>query len=341
MGSTGCTTHYVRQLTVVSPTSWSNNRQRDVNTMLDQLRLESYCCCKLRLTTAVAVLGWVGVLVSVLVIVGGILLAVIPPVLSEQLILILIWLIPLIINSILIKRNRAGSFSGVKSIIQVICKIFLSLELIVSIILIFSMLAMIALTAVGTNLPGIVGNVINNGNLSLTSDERQGLSQLEQIFRNGSQYEDFAACDVIKQQVEAARRNLGEPTVSQAPDLDSAALLRCLKDASPIFMAIFIVALAMALLWMIFLCLAIHGVRKNRKSLLNAYIIFNILLLVGPIALQILSLFTQPEPVDILSSVISSILGNILVFLYHMGFFVVLYNMMDVSLDYDHEMKRI
>merc|ERR1712154_399671 len=131
------------------------------------------------------------------------------------------------------------------------------------------MLAMIALTAVGTNLPGIVGNVINNTNLSLTSDERQGLSQLEQIFRNGSQYEDFAACDVIKQQVEAARRNLGEPTVSQAPDLDSAALLRCLKDASPIFMAIFI-----------------------------------ILLLVGPIALQILSLFTQPEPVDILSSVI-------------------------------------
>merc|ERR1711936_1212215 len=287
---------------VVSRTSWSNNRQRDVNTMLDQLRLESYCCCKLRLTTAVAVLGWVGVLVSVLVIVGGILLAVIPPVLSEQFILIL---------------------PGV------------------SLILIFSMLAMIALTAVGTNLPGIVGNVINNANLSLTSDERQGLSQLEQIFRNGSQYEDFAACDVIKQQVEAARRNLGEPTVSQAPDLDSAALLRCLKDASPIFMAIFIVALAMALLWMIFLCLAIHGVRKNRKSLLNAYIIFNILLLVGPIALQILSLFTQPEPVDILSSVIPSILGNILVFLYHMGFFVVLYNMMDVSLDYDHEMKRI
>ena len=92
---------------------------------------------------------------------------------------------------------------------------------------------------------------------------------------------------------------------------------------------------------MVFLCLAIHGVRKNRKSLLNAYIIFNILLLVGPIALQILSLFTQPEPVNILSSVIPSILGNILVFLYHMGFFVVLYNMMDVSLDYDHEMKRI
>jgi len=26
MGSTGWTTHYVRQLTVVSPTSWSNNR---------------------------------------------------------------------------------------------------------------------------------------------------------------------------------------------------------------------------------------------------------------------------------------------------------------------------
>merc|ERR1711953_461300 len=170
MGSTGWTTHYVRQLPVVSPTSWSNNRQRDVNIMLDQLRLESYCCCKLRLTTAVAVLGWVGVLGSVLVIVGGILLAVIPPVLSEQfililpgVILILIWLIPLIINSILIKRNRAGSFSGVKSIIQVICKIFLSLELIVSIILILSMLA---LTAVGTNLPGIVGNVINNANLS-------------------------------------------------------------------------------------------------------------------------------------------------------------------------------
>ena len=126
--------------------------------MLEQLRLESYgCCCKMRVTTAVGILGWIGIIISILFIIGGILLAVIPPVVNSDLlilivpgvVIILVWLLPLIINSILIKRNRACSFGGVKSLIQIICKIFLSLELIYSLVLFFSMLTLLTLTVVG------------------------------------------------------------------------------------------------------------------------------------------------------------------------------------------------
>lgn len=322
--------------------------------MLEQLRLEDYgCCCKMRVTTAVSILGWVGIIVSVLAIIGGIIIAVVPPAISSQLlyiipgaVIILIWLLPLIINSILIKRNRARSFGGVKSLIQVICKIILSLELISSIVLLFSMLVLIALATVGYNLDGIVSN-INANELNLTSEEQQGFNQFQQLLQDGEKYED--ACSALALQLDSTRQGLGEPgrflnsqnSAQNESVVDPAAVLGCIKAASPIFITIFIIAAVFAFIWMVFLCLAIHGIRKNRKSLLNAYIIFNILLLVVPIALQILSLFTQDYPVESLIYVIPSIIGNIVVFLYHMGFFVVLYNMMDVSLDYGHEMKRI
>jgi len=324
--------------------------------MLDQLRLEKYgCCCKIRVTTAVSLLGWVGLIVSVLAVLAGILVAVVPPVVTNpnQLIwilpggvMILIFLIPLVINSILLKRNRARSFSGVKSIIQIICKFFLSLELICSLILVFSMAAMIALTALGSSLLELISNSANNGNLAqslnLTGEELQGWNNFQEIVEDSKKFEDFEACDKLSDQANKVRQGLGE--LSGIPDqtnVDPAAVVRCVSDAFPYFMAIFILAFVMAFVWLIFLCLAIHGVRKNRKNLVNAYIIFNILLLVVPIVLQILSLFTQTDQVTPLFGVVPSIIGNILLFSYHIGFFVVLYNMMDVSLDYGHEMKRI
>lgn len=323
--------------------------------MLDQLRLESYgCCCKMRVTTAVSLLGWVGIITSVLAVLGGIVVAVVPPVISKQLIwilpgvvIILIFLIPLIINSFLIKRNRAGSFSGVKSIIQIICKFFLSLELIASLVLLFSMAALIALTVLGSSLLAGITDAANNGDLSqglnLTGEQLQGWNNVQQVIQDSSKYEDYEACEILSQQANKVRQGLGELSglSGDQPAPDPAAVLRCLSDAGPVFLAIFILAFVMALVWLIFLCLAIHGIRKNRKTLLNAYIIFNILLLLVPIALQILSLFTQPDPANILVGVIPGIIGNIVSFAYHIGFFVVLYNMMDVSLDYAQEMKRI
>merc|ERR1712154_416832 len=173
---------------------------------------------------------------------------------------------------------------------------------------------------------------------NLTGEQLQGLNSVQQIIQDSSKYEDYEACEILSQQANKGRQGLGELSglSGDQPAPDPAAVLRCLSDAGPVFLAIF-----MALVWLIFLCLAIHGIRKNRKSLLNAYIIFNILLLLVPIALQILSLFTQPDPANILVGVIPGIIGNIVSFAYHIGFFVVLYNMMDVSLDYAQEMKRI
>ena len=87
--------------------------------MLDQLRLESYGC-KMRVKTAVSLLGWAGIIISVLGVLGGILLAVVtPPEFSELgmgfyiflfLYIFFIFLMLLTMNIFLIKRNRAGSF---------------------------------------------------------------------------------------------------------------------------------------------------------------------------------------------------------------------------------------
>lgn len=309
--------------------------------MLEQLRLESYgCCCKMRVTTAVSILGWIGIIISSLIIIGGILLAVIPPIISPNsliliipgVVIILVWLLPLIVNSILIKRNRACSFGGVKSLIQIICKIFLSLELICSLILLFSMLTLLTLTALGYTV--VSNNDPNN---------------YQQLLNDADSYGD-EACAAVFNQLEAARQGLGEPgtwnrdpssTPNELP-VDPAAVLKCLRDtAGPILFAVFITASVFAFIWIVFVCIAIHGIRKNRKGLLNAYIIFNIILLVAPIALEILSIFTNPYPAANVVFAIPGILVSIAVFLYHMGFFVVLYNMMDVSLDYAQEMKRI
>ena len=46
--------------------------QREDPEMLDHLRLESYgFCCKMRVTTAVALLGWVGIIISTLGFLSG------------------------------------------------------------------------------------------------------------------------------------------------------------------------------------------------------------------------------------------------------------------------------
>ena len=177
--------------------------------MLDQLRLESYGC-NMRVTTAVSLLGWAGIIISVLSILSGILVAVIATVASPPMfrklgmgiyttsgvVVIIIFLMLLIMNILLIKRNRAGSFDLVKKMLANICKLFLSLELIASLGLVIFMAALTALSS---------------------------------------------------------------------------------KLYSFVLVALLIVAIIMCLVWMIFVCLAIHGVRKNSKSLLNVYIKYSIL----------------------------------------------------------------
>ena len=126
--------------------------------MLNQLRLEGYFSfCKMRVSTAVSLLGWVGIVISLLAVIAGILVAVddifhylpylfsIPlyltlpypvPHLPTVVLIIIFFLILLIINIFLIIRSRAGSFSGVKIIIRILCMIFLSLELVASLVII-------------------------------------------------------------------------------------------------------------------------------------------------------------------------------------------------------------
>merc|ERR1712212_909020 len=120
----------------------------------------------------------------------------------------------LIMNIFLIKRNKAGSFDLVKKMLRIICKFFLSLELIVSLGLFILMTTLTALFS---------------------------------------------------------------------------------KSYSFVNLVMFIVIIIMSLVWMIFVCLAIHGVRKNRKNLLRAYIIFTLVLALMQL-LRILSIFTKSDP---------------------------------------------
>ena len=58
---------------------------REEQNMLDQLRLESYgCCCRMKVYTAVALLGWVGIITSVLAVIAGITVAVLSTLYSHQ-----------------------------------------------------------------------------------------------------------------------------------------------------------------------------------------------------------------------------------------------------------------
>jgi len=241
--------------------------------MLDQLRLESYGC-NMRVTTAVSLLGWAGIIISVLSILSGILVAVVPTVVSPPefrelamgiyttagVVVIIIFLMLLIMNIFLIKRNKAGSFDLVKKMLAIICKLFLSLELIASLGLVIFMAALTALSS---------------------------------------------------------------------------------KLYSFVLVALLIVAIIMCLVWMIFVCLAIHGVRKNRKNLLRAYIIFTLVLALLQLILQILSIFTEPVVAAVLVFVIPRVILSIFYFVYHLGYFVVLYNIMDVSLENGNKMDTV
>ena len=237
--------------------------------MLDQLRLESYgFCCKLRVTTAVSLLGWAGIITSVLAIIAGILVTVVQSTvlvtletfLPSGIIMISIFPILLIMSIFLVKRNRDGSYSEVKSILQVICKLLLSLELIVSLGLFISMVTL-----------------VSSHHLSLLDD--------------------------------------------------------------PVLLSIFIGSLTLVLVWMVFLPLAIHGIRKNKKSLLRAHIIFTLGVILMQIVISILSFFTQTDETAGMAGV--SILLSIVYFIYHLGYFVILYNIMDVRLDIGQEMKPV
>ena len=238
--------------------------------MLDQLSLESYGC-RMRVTTAVSILGWMGIIISVLVIIADILAASMDfSLLSEYasalmvivyvfiVVMIIIFLILLIMNTFLIKRNSARSFSGVKSIIKIICKFNLSIQMIVSILIISGSLVQITVT--------------------------------------------------------------GKLTSASLPDQN---LVSSLSLAS--------VICVVGIVWMIFLSLAIHGIRKNRKSLIKAYIMFTIVFLI----LEIVYFFRE------ISFKIIGDLLTIVGYTHQIGYFVVLYNIMDISLDNGHEMNTV
>ena len=248
--------------------------------MLDQLRLESYGC-RMRVTTAVSLLGWTGIITSVLAILAVMVVAVLFPLPSSDYIflspltiyecsaaVIIISLLLVILNSFLIKTNRAGRFSGVKSIIRIICSLLLSLQLIASILHPFFIVISIGLAGA------------------------QGRSPL--------------------------------PTIFYGPYLLGPLIEDIILD----------------LAWIIFVCIGIHGLRKDSKSLLNTYIIFIILMIIMYIVREFVSQLVIPDVMS-LASVILRVLYNIVTFFYNFGFFVILYNMMDVSLEDDQEMKKM
>ena len=240
--------------------------------MLDQLRLESYGC-KLRVSTAVNILGLVWIIISFLSIIFGILVTadhfpfLFKPArnvyIAAGVIMIIIFLIMLVMNFFLFKRNRSGRFDGVKTILGIICKFTLSLLMIGDLILLCYCLALI----------------IKLGPLL-----------------NGPFYQ---------------------------------------------IVVILIVTFILEIVWLIFLSLGIHGIRKNRKSLINAYIIFNIVMLVLQIILQIIFTSHRNDPGSNLGGLVVSVVLSMIYFILHIGYFVVLYNIMDVIPEDDQEMKPV
>ena len=102
--------------------------------MLDKLRLESYgLCCKMRVTTAVSILGWVGIIINSLGLMAGIALVSIFFLFSSDFnhaviiiryisgVPIILPLVLLILNILLLKKNSARSFIGVKNILRILC----------------------------------------------------------------------------------------------------------------------------------------------------------------------------------------------------------------------------
>ena len=110
---------------------------------MDQPRLETFCC-RMRVTTAVSLIGWSGIIISTLALLVSLHML---SVYEDQVSLCLtpiIFIVLLIMNILLVKRNRADNFSEVKSI--------LSLELAVSQGPFISMVTLIDLMALFENL---------------------------------------------------------------------------------------------------------------------------------------------------------------------------------------------
>ena len=236
--------------------------------MLNTIRLEKYEFCSGRITTAVTVLGWTGIItsvISILVIAAKFIIQDIS--IPIAIIGHLLFIFLLIINiRVLIERNRASSFSGVKSNIQIICKFTLSLQLIVNI------LAMVTLIAT-----------------------KMDYIDMDDIYIEMDIYIDDK---------------------------------------------VYFVAFLLTFVWIVMVCLAIHGTRKNMKKPISVYIIFSMVWLFLQAYNEFLSLYNEPESLSLLG-VISSSLKIIVDFLYNIGYFVVLYNIMDFSPDNCQDINHI
>merc|ERR1711973_175978 len=185
------------------------------------------------------------------------------------------FLYSLIIRSILLKRNRARNFSGVKIIMKIICQSYLSLRLI------FGLISLI----LGLLLPT---------NVEATS------------FIDKS--EDLAATELPK--------------------------------LTRIFMVVYCIFWSSDL---IFTCIGIHGVRKNRKNLINALIIINIIVELVLFTLYFSIYFSRIFKQYSVSLGVTATIGHHLIFFiigtiylalllsYFNGHFAVVYNMIDVS----------
>ena len=114
--------------------------------MLDQLRLESYgFCCKMRVDSAVSLLGWVGIIISTLGLMAGIALVNVPSsdyslgyppstIIKVGIVVILVSLALLIPNMLVLDQKTAGSFNDVKGTLRLLGNFVLSLQLIASLI---------------------------------------------------------------------------------------------------------------------------------------------------------------------------------------------------------------
>jgi len=96
--------------------------------------------------------------------------------------------------------------------------------------------------------------------------------------------------------------------------------------------------------FLIFTCIGIHGVRKDRKNLINAFIINNIVEQMLFALMYVFSIiFKQYSVLTVLNPIFVIIIGIYIALLlsFVSGHFVVVYNMIDVSEEYGHEMRRV
>jgi len=264
--------------------------------MWDQLRMESYgFCCKMRVITAVSLLGWSGIIISIMAIIK---LPFINSLATTSIIDLIdktgmiIPVIFLILNIILIKRNSARNFTGVRSVIRIICIFFLSLYLI---------------TILSSQLFSIWFKTL------LYS--QNGIPDLRGIYAFISQLLiPLISCVLVER--------------GKIDGLSIGLIVLLLISCYPILMfslhqvnegAIEIVKFLLGPLRIFFHCLAIHGFRKNRKRFINANIIFSMVLVMTNIVLSIVDGVTVPV--------------IIYYYFYHICYSVVLYNIMEVNVE--------